>query len=132
MLLLHESFSQITPAAMIDKHQAYFSCLPDAEVQLPLVHMLPICAHTCTHTWKPAVHYAGKQNSTHTHTCRQSKISSGLLVERTPLNFISPDTKERPVDAALVKVPEHTDNILGMSRKLRRPIMASQLHFKRG
>ena len=43
--------------------------------------------------------------------------------------FISCDTKERPVNAALVKVPGHTDNILKMSRKLLRPIMASQLFF---
>lgn len=42
----------------------------------------------------------------------------GLLVKWALANFISPDTKERSVNVALVKVPCHTDNILGMSRKL--------------
>lgn len=161
MLLLHamnqsifrlQTFSRIKPAAMRDKHQPFFSCLPDAKVQLPLVLILPntICAHTHIHMCTPA------ERSPHTHThkhesfptkpvciltvqygrsrCRQriQISSSGLLGKRPPPNFISPGTKERPVTATLVKVPGHTDNILGMSRKLRRPIMASQLYFKRG
>lgn len=43
------------------------------------------------------------------HANRGFRISSsGLLVKGAPSNFISPDTKERPVNAALVQVIQIT------------------------
>lgn len=156
------SVSQRTPAAaMTDKQPPFFSCRPDAAVQLTLVHMLPsaICAHGCMTACGTPCRQTGFTTNTHRHTHTQTcivscttcvasqlisryscrarrqriKVSSpGLSANRPSPKFISRDTKERLVNAAPVNVPGHTDNILGMSRKLRRPIMASQLHFKRG
>ena len=154
------SVSQRTPAAaMSDKQPPFFSFLPDAAVQLTLVHMLPsaICAHGCITACGTPCRQTGFTTNTHRHTqtcivscttcvasqlishyscwARRQRIkvsSSRLSANRPSPKFISRDTKERLVNAAPVNVPGHTDNILGMSRKLRRPIMASQLHFKRG
>lgn len=73
-----QTFSEITPAARKDKHQPFLSRLPDAKVQLPLVHIrihiLPnaICAHM--HTCERAACYAAKQRTPHTRT--QTHVTS--------------------------------------------------------
>lgn len=58
-------------------------------------------------------------------------MSFSCLSVKAVFTFDSAAVKQRAVNVAAVKVPGLTDNILGMSRKLWRPIMASQLHFKR-